>query len=609
MANDQAALTKQVKEANDIVAVVGSYVALRPAGQTFKGLCPFHKDSRPSFQVDPKWQNYRCWSCGKRGDVITFVMEHDRISFPEARALLARRAGIVLPGDDGPDPGRLRLLDALRWAAERFQECLLDSPLAESARRYLGERHLVGEVVRKFGLGFAPLDGQWLVRQAAHGGPDLETLVEVGLLGRREHGAGCYDRFRDRVMFPVRSVGGQLVGFGGRILPESAYASRAPKYYNSPETALFSKSELLYGLDQAKFAAAQAGCLAVVEGYTDVLMAHQHGVPQVVATMGTALTAQHVRQLRRFVPRVVLVFDADTGGLTGVDRALEIFVSQDVELAIATLPAGLDPCDLLTQQGAEPFKLALTNAVDALDFKLNQVLAREEGRGVEGQRRAVEAVLGIMALAPKAATQAALVKEELIVSRITHWPSLRALRLREETVWARLRELRANRQRREAEQAGRQAPAGVETSGEPPRTAPAAPEERELLEVLLAEPALVPVAWEQLKSSEVNHPGLRRMLEGLYALHEAGDPPDLDGLRVKLEHQRLAQKALELQEIGRANPDRAAWLQRLLAAFRQRHALSEKQRLQGELSATTDPAAAIELLRQLQNQTAGTEIP
>ncbi len=189
------------------------------------------------------------------------------------------------------------------------------------------------------------------------------------MVADRREGAGFFDRFRDRLMFPIRDSRGQTVGFGGRILPDSPFAERGPKYYNSSETPLFLKKELLYGLDVARQAAANEGYLAVVEGYTDVLMAHQAGVTHVVATMGTALNESHVRQLRRFVPKVVLVFDADAGGETGVDRALEIFVGCDVELAIATLPEGLDPCDLITKQGVDPFVRALRNSVDALDFK------------------------------------------------------------------------------------------------------------------------------------------------------------------------------------------------------------------------------------------------
>jgi DNA primase len=299
------ALIRQVKEANDIVQVVGSYVALRPAGPTFKGLCPFHDDHRPSFDVDPRRQRYKCWSCSKYGDVISFVQEHERITFPEALELLARRAGITLE-NKGASPqaqGRALMLESIRWAAELFQQCLLDNPVAEQARTYLGERKLLGETVRRFGLGYAPLGGDWLVQRARADGVGLDLLEQVGLVARRTEGDGYYCRFRDRVMFPIRDALGRTVGFGGRILPTSPLLPRAPKYYNSAETPLFNKSEQLYGLDAARGAAAKAGYLAVVEGYTDVLMAHQTGVPQVVATMGTALNAKHVHKLRTFCRR------------------------------------------------------------------------------------------------------------------------------------------------------------------------------------------------------------------------------------------------------------------------------------------------------------------
>src|SRR5262249_36258796 len=215
-----------------------------------------------------------------------------------------------------------------------------------------------------FGVGYAPLAGDWLVKQATAAGVSLDHLEKAGLIARRTHDSGFYDRFRDRVLFPIRDSLGRPVGFGGRILPNSPLASRGPKYYNSPDTPLFSKSEQLFGLDLARTHASKEGFLAVVEGYTDVLMARQPGIGNVVATMGTALNARHVYNLRRFAPRVVLVFDADAGGDVGVDRALEIFASQEVDLAIATLPEGLDPCDLLIQDGGpQRFRDILTGAV------------------------------------------------------------------------------------------------------------------------------------------------------------------------------------------------------------------------------------------------------
>jgi DNA primase len=505
--------------------------------------------------------------------------------------LLARRAGISLEKTAATPHNRDRaaMLNVVRWAAEQFHQCLLNSALAESARQYLGERRLNADTIRRFSLGYAPLAGDWLVKRAAQARIAAETLEQVGLLGQREGNQGHYDRFRDRVMFPIRDASGKPVGFGGRLLPSSPLAARAPKYYNSAETPLFSKQKNLYGIDQARPAAAAAGYLAVVEGYTDVLMAHQLGIAQVVATMGTALNARHVQHLVRWVPRVVLVFDADAGGATGVDRALEIFVSQEVDLAIATLPEGMDPCDLLVNQGPEPLRQALGKAVDALDFKLNRLLAAEGASGVEGRRRAVDAVLGIIALAPELPGQKGAMKRELVVNRIAQ-----RLALKEETVWARLRELRSRKR-----PASRPAGDGPEPAK---RTAPAAPWERELLQVLLADPSLVPQAVAEVPLAEIAHPGLRQLLEGLYDLHSRGETPDLDRLRTGIDNPALAQTALTFQEIGRLNSDPLAWLERLLADFRQRRAEVHKQELQNQLQAASDHTEAVELLRQLQQR-------
>jgi DNA primase len=603
LAKDREALTR-VKEASDIVDVVGSYVTLLPARDKFKGLCPFHDDHNPSMTVDPRWQNFRCWSCQKSGDVFTFIQEIERVDFREALELLARRAGITLEktADSPQNRGRAAMLDVVRWSAEQYQRCLLDSPLAETARKYLAERHLAGETVRRFGLGYAPGTGTWLVERAAAAGLSDQVLLEVGLIAERSEGKGHYDRFRDRVMFPIRDVRGQTVGFGGRILPGSPYAERAPKYYNSSDTPLFSKSECLYGLDLARQAGAAAGYLAVVEGYTDVMMAHQVGICQVVATMGTALNARHVHHLRRYVPRVVLVFDADAGGNTGVDRALEIFVSQEVELAVATLPEGLDPCDLLVQEGGpEQFKEILASAVDALDFKLNQLLAAEGTAGVEGRRRAVDAVLAIIALAPEMAGHAGAVKIDLTVNRIAH-----RLGIDERTVRARLQELRkASRERKRPEHLAKpDGPPGPE-AGEEVREAPAAPRERQLLQMLLAEPTLVPEAATAIRPEEIQHQGLRRLLDGLYGLHAVGETPDLDGLRPRIiDVPRLAEAALILQEQGRHIPDRVGCLRALADEFRRLRELPHRQELKNQLRGADD-SAALELLRQLQKQSVG----
>ena len=593
-------LKKQVKAANDIYDVISTYIPVANAGKLLKAVCPFHNDTRPSLQIDRQYQNFRCWSCDAKGDVFDFVMKFEKVEFGECLRMLAEKAGIKLDTQASPqDEIRGRLLRAMKWAEEKYRTCLMDEAEAANARVYLGERKLAGASVRQFGLGFAPVNGDWLVQWALREGLPTDVLVEIGLIGARDENRGHYDRFRDRVMFPIRDVRGQTVGFGGRILPDSPLAARAPKYYNSAETPLFKKSELIYGLDLARHAGAAAGYLAVVEGYTDVMMAHQCGVTQVVATMGTALTTIHVGQLRRYVPKVVLVYDADAGGMGGVDRALELFVSQDVELAVASLPDGLDPCDLLVSPGGvEIFRLALANAQDALEFKLNILLSKENSQTVEGTTRVVDAILSMMALAPSMPSQAGAVRQELIVSRLAH-----RLGLRQETVWARLSELKAERRRNE-QRPGRSVAESMvgETPAPTPKASAAMAIERQLLEVLLAEPLLVPIAAASIPPEELQHSGLRRMLTDLYALEQDGHTPDLDGLRVRLmDRPDLAKAAMDLEFVGRQMNDRPEWLGRIVKRFAEQETEFAQKAVQTQLAAgSMDDAAALDLLRRLQ---------
>jgi DNA primase len=597
VSDDRVTLTRQVKEASDIVAVVGSYLTVSPAGGIFKAVCPFHNDTRPSLQIDPKWQNFRCWACDKKGDVFTFVSEFEKISFFEARELLARRAGINLEALTPENARRGKLMDAMKWAETNYQHCLLENELGERARLYLAERKLAGLTVRSFGLGFAPAAGDWLVRAAHSGRLDMGLLKEVGLIADRKEGSGFYDRFRDRVMFPIRDTRGQTVGFGGRILPDSPFAERGPKYYNSSETPLFLKKELLYGLDLARHAGATEGYLAVVEGYTDVMMAHQHGVKHVVATMGTALNEAHVRQLRRFVPKAVLVFDADAGGATGVDRALEIFVACDVELAIATLPDGLDPYDLLATQGADALRRVLAGAVPVLDFKARRELAAA-GESIEGRRQAMEKLCRLLALE-------------------RHLPPNVARRERFETVLSQKQELIINRLEKlfgvsqknviDALTAARRKlsseTARASTGGEPAalQTKPAKPIEKSLLQVLLAEPRLVANAYVEIRPEDIEHPGLRQLLAAMYQLADQNETPDIDGLRELVEKPALIEWAIDNREIGLAAGDRDAMFQEVLDRYRvDKVALRRKVFMDRLRAATTDDERQ-RLLREIQD--------
>ncbi|QEL17074.1 DNA primase [Limnoglobus roseus] len=611
MPRDLVELKTQVKAASDILDVISGYLPVQQVGKAYKCVCPFHNDTRPSLQIDRKWQNFHCWACGAKGDVFTFVEKYDKVGFLEAMQILARRAGI--PTDDATaspqDTHKFRLFDVMKWAQAKYQQCLLESPDSQAARKYLGERHLAGASVRQFGLGFAPLDGEWLVKQAQADQVPPELLVEVGLIAARDEARGYYDRFRDRVMFPIRDAQGRAVGFGGRIMPDSPYAARGPKYYNSPETLLFKKQEQLYGIDMARHAGSSAGFLAVVEGYTDVMMAHQSGIANVVATMGTALNARHVAQLVRHVRKIVLVFDADDGGNTGVDRALEIFVSQDVELAVATLPEGLDPADLLAQDGgAEVFRKALGDAVDALDFKLNQLFAKAEHGTVDGVRRMLDIILGIIALAPPVPSQSAQLKQELILTRLAQ-----RLGVELRSVRGRLKELQLEQRRKQQRENSRPQEVPLNSGREPvisnaPPAKVAGPApilESQLVQILLAEPDLVRVAHTQIPPEWLSHSGLKRMLVELYGLHEQGIPPELDNLRVRLiDRPDLAAHAMKLQDVGRSISDRQLYFNKVVDGFAKQKTDVEKKSLKEQLGGVgTDDAAALDLLRRFQGRT------
>jgi DNA primase len=589
---------KMVKEASDIVDVVGSYISLRPAGQqTFKGLCPFHDDHRPSFDVDPKRGRYRCWSCGKYGDVITFVQEYEKVEFAEALEILAKRAGINLEKKENLVQNRLRgsMLDSVRWASDQYHQCLQESPLAAEARSYLSSRGLEDEIIRQFGLGFAPRRGDWLLELAHNDGVDVGMLEQVGLIGRKTDKPGLYDRFRDRIMFPIRNVLGNTVGFGGRIMPSSPFIDKAPKYYNSSDSPLFSKSEQLYGIDQARNSIGKVGYLAVVEGYTDVMMAHQMGVGNIVATMGTAINARHLRQLRRWTSKVVLVFDADAGGEQGVDRALELFVTNDMDLAIATLPEGLDPCDMLLNDGPEAFQEVLKGAVDALEFKLTSILAEisKDGASVETKRKATDSILSVLARIPVESSPSSQLKMQLMLGRIG-----KRLGLSDETLKSRVNELRPKTESRKVD-------TNIINTTEESRRAKPVPEEKELVEVLLANPDLVFRARQDLSIDDLNHPGLRQIVSILFDLLDEKRTPDLDAVRARMGDSPIGSRLLDLADQGRRNPEPVTWYGNILERFNERKVKPVVRVLQDQLHAANDHETAMELLRKLQSRSVG----
>lgn len=397
-----------VRQKADLVEVVAEKVVLRKQGKNFVGLCPFHNDHKPSFQVSPSKQIYKCFSCGAGGDVLRFVMQTEHLSFAEAVRHLARRYHIPLPTrhtetqplgslDERELSHREKLLEILAMAADFYRHALR-SQLGSAARQYLHSRHLSEETLQKFQIGFAPPGWQSLYEYLVnHKRQPVKLLEEAGLLVPRQQGSGHYDRFRNRIMLPIFDVQGRVIGFAGRALGESGQ----PKYLNSPETELFNKSQVVYGLNFARDAIAKADQVLVVEGYFDVIALHQAGVAYAVAAMGTALTPHQVKILLRYTQskRLILNFDADRAGLNAASRAIEAIEEQarrgEIELRILTLPEGKDADEFLREhRGSAPLTPAVAELQTLieqaplwLDWRIEQVLAgRDLSRAADFQQ-------------------------------------------------------------------------------------------------------------------------------------------------------------------------------------------------------------------------------
>jgi len=356
----------EIRERIDIVELVSEYLKLKRSGDNYRGLCPFHNEKKPSFNVNRSRQIFHCFGCKKGGDIFNFLMLHEGLNFPEAVRLLADRAGVALPSDRGEPGGkravRERIAEVNRFAAGYFRSSLSRS---DRARRYLSDRSVAQDLWERFGIGYAADTWTDLYDAAKGAGFSAEILIQAGLIKARE-GGGHYDLFRDRVMFPILDGSGKVIGFGGRTLADSDV-----KYINSPENPLYHKGGSLYGLYQAKEALRRTGAAYVVEGYFDLIMAAGAGVENAVASLGTALTEEQARLVRRYASRVALVYDTDGAGIDAALRGVEVLLSCDLVPRLVRLPVGKDPDDFIRTSGAEKFRDTVEQQLDFIDFLIS----------------------------------------------------------------------------------------------------------------------------------------------------------------------------------------------------------------------------------------------
>ncbi len=401
----------EIKNSADIVDVVSEVVLLKKTGKNYVGLCPFHSEKTPSFTVSPEKQIFYCFGCTEGGNVISFLMKHGGISFPDAARSLARRYGVEIPTQMmSPEQKRQigereRLLEINRQAMDFFQKGLLKSNSGKRAVAYLKKRGIKKEIINRFNIGYAPEGWDNLLNHFSNKRTPLNLVEKAGLIVPKKNKRGYYDRFRDRIMFPIIDLSMQVIGFGGRIMDDSM-----PKYLNSPETPVYNKRRSLYGIHRARNKCRESDTVYIVEGYFDLLSLHQHGIENSVATLGTALTEEHVRIIKGNAGRVILVYDSDDAGIKAVLRSIGIFMTAAVDARITVLPEGYDPDSFIFEFGYDSFMTAVSKARSIMSFLIDSAV-KKHGLSIEGKIRIISELKEALASINDTVARALYIKE------------------------------------------------------------------------------------------------------------------------------------------------------------------------------------------------------
>ena len=571
-------LIEQIRDAADPVAIIGEHVELKRTGSDFRGSCPFHGGTHRNFSVVPRKQMYHCFVCHESGDVFTFYMKKFGMDYPTAVREIAAKVGIAVPDVQraGPDPNE-PLYSVLGTAADWFARRLRESDDAAAARHYLDSRGYDETVRDEHQLGYAPSAGEELPAALRALGVEDDVVRKAGLLVGRDD-KSVVPRFRGRLMFPIADVRGRVVGFGGRILGEGE-----PKYLNSPETPVFHKGTLLYGLDRARGPIRTAEAAILVEGYFDAIRLQAAGIANVVAPLGTALTPEQARLLRRYTKHVVLGYDADTPGLKSTFRAADELLRQGASVSVVTLPPGEDPDTLVRKGGSEAFQALLGEAVDVFERKIQLVERKGLLKTLEGRREALDRLLPTI----RAATDP--ITRELYVSRAAAWSGVG-----KEVLEREVGRMEARASGQAEAHAALTARRGEE--GGPPEARPTeVPIERTLVHLLLARPDLVPRAKEAVPGAEFRHPWYRAIAQALYDGAEGPALPEAQAVWTELSALPLVEQAPEEVLVScvswmqdRRAKERRAEIDRLidLAPAEEKAGLLEEKR---KLAAASEP--------------------
>jgi len=492
-------LIDEILDKTDIVGVISSRIQLKKAGRNFKAVCPFHTEKTPSFVVSPDKQIYHCFGCQSGGNVISFLMKFDRLTFRESVKLLADKADVKIPSAyfrSSEHEGAFDKYFSANEAAKNFYKGQLLSSGGKTALRILKDRGLADDSIRAFQLGYAPNAWDGLIRFFKTKGVDLGALERVGLVLRRENNSGYYDRFRNRIVFPIFDIRNKVVGFGARALGDVQ-----PKYINSPDTPVYNKGRVLYGLNYSKNTIRDKDYAVIVEGYLDMVIPYQHGIRNIVATLGTALTPDQIRLLKRYTKTVVIVFDSDKAGEEASLRGLDMLISLEMNVRIATLPKGQDPDSFCRANGAQAFEKLIKSSKDIFDYKMGLLMKRFNKDGVRGRAAIATMMLPTIARIPNEILKASFLKK---ISDM--------LSIDESALKAELRKVRTDNY---AYQAFRQDSLSKRKGG-------LKQAELLLLSVVLEEPQVISTIDEKLGIGQIQAEGIRHILGAVLEMSKRG---------------------------------------------------------------------------------------
>ena len=571
----------QIRAASDIVDVIGAYIPLKRAGANFQALCPFHKEKTPSFNVNPQRQIFHCFGCHKGGDVFTFVREYENIDFVEAVRRLADRAKIPLETERGGDayarPVKEKLLQIHEQITERWQNALANEASGQLARDYLAKRGVSAEAIKLFRLGAAPEVWDDTVNWARSKGHELELIEKAGLVLRKEGSDHYYDRFRGRLMFPICDDQGRVVGFSGRVLSGD---EKTAKYVNSPETPIFTKSKIFFGLDKSKRALLEAGYAVVCEGQLDLISCFMGGVQNIVAPQGTAFTADHARILKRYVEEAVLCFDSDEAGQNAAVRSLDHLLASGLAVRVAVIPAPHDPDSFIKNSGGAAFKQLIESARGFFDYYLDRLCAGAEINSDKGRLMVLRAM----------AESVHKTQNGVLIDKYAQKTALR-LGVTPDAVRTEFNKLARTGPGRQVE----------EPPGEAPVAEPPPPHELYLLKLLFLHDELVEWAAAYLDPGWLQHLVTRQILANRLEAHKGQTWTSLPAFLDECASPELQSIITEVTTEERAIPNPLQQLKDV--ALRLRNQSLERQNaalLQKMNQPETSEAERLELLRQQQ---------